>query len=219
MSCVPGLVSSTKVRTASRRLLFMRAFLEIAWSPQGLADLKRLLDGELALPGAPLASRDRFRAVQRLLVRNDPQAASRLEAQRAADRGDDGRRYAYAAGAADRDAKSAVFRALLDDKTLPESWADAALGPFNAPEQEAATRPLLEEALARLPELKRTRKIFFVGGWLNSFIGGQTSREALAQVEAFLRRDGLDADLRLKVLEALDGLERAVRIRERYAGT
>jgi hypothetical protein len=37
-------------------------------------------------------------------------------------------------------------------------------------------------------------------------------------VRAFLQRPDLDPDLRLKVLEALDGLARTVRVRQRYAG-
>jgi len=193
----------------SRKLLLTRAFVELAWSPSALEELKRLL-------GDPsMASRDRFRVIQRLYVRGNPDAPALLAAQAAADRGDDGRRYAYAAGAAEPAAKRTLFTAFLDDKALPESWIEAALGPFNAPEQAALTQPLLTEALARLPELKRTRKIFFVGNWLAAFIGGQTSAEALAAVQAFLQRGDIDADLRLKVLEAMDGLERSVRIQER----
>ena len=181
---------------------------------------KRLLEGGLAVPGTPLASRDRFRIVQRLLLRGDPQAPTLLAAQAAADRSDDGRRYAYAAaaGVADAPSKRALFRAFLEDAALPESWSEAALAPLNAPEHAALTRPLLAEALARLPELKRTRKIFFVNGWLAAFIGGQTGSEALAEVGSFLRRGDLDPDLRLKLLETADGLERAVRIRARFAG-
>lgn len=163
-----------------------------------------------------LASRDKFRIVQRLFLRGDPQAPARLAAQTTADSGDDGRRYAYAAAAAQPAAKRALFKAFLDDKTLRESWIEAAIGSLNAPEQAQFTQPFLAEALARLPELKRTRKIFFVGNWLAGFIGGQTGPGALADVESFLRRSDVDADLRLKVLEAMDGLERAVRIRETF---
>jgi aminopeptidase N len=200
----------------SRRLLHLRAYLDIAWSAQGLADLKRLLDGALTVPGPAIASRDRFRMVQRLLVRGDAEAASRLAAQAAADRSDDGRRYAYAAGAAEATVKRGLFHDFLEDKALPESWIEAALGAFNSPEQAALTQPLLAEALARLPELKRNRRIFFVLNWLAAFIGGQTDEAALAQVRAALRNDRLERDLRLKLLEAVDGLERAVKIRARY---
>jgi len=80
------------------------------------------------------------------------------------------------------------------------------------------TLPLLGAALAELPALKRTRKIFFVNGWLAAFVGGQCSERALGVVRNFLAAEtALDRDLRLKVLEAADGLERCVRVRARYA--
>lgn len=202
----------------SRRLMLLRAFAALAWSPEALADLGRLLDGALGLPGAPLAARDRFRIVQRLLERGAPDAHARLAAEAARERTDEARRYAFAAGAATADAgaKRALFRAFLDDPSLPEAWIEAALPALNAPEHAALTLPFLPEALVRLPELKRTRKIFFVNAWLAAFIGGQTGDEALEAVRAFLRDSPLEPDLRMKVLEAADGLERAVRIRARY---
>ena len=196
--------------SGSRGLLLTRSFIDLAWSPAALTELKRLV-GDPAL-----ASRDRFRIVQRLYVRGDPDAPAHLAAQSAADASDDGRRYAYAAAAANPAAKRDLFKAFLDDKSLPESWIEAAVGPLNAPEQSAFTQPFLAEALARLPELKRTRKIFFVGNWLAAFIGGQTEAGVLAEVNSFLQRGGIDADLRLKILEAIDSLERAVRIRKKF---
>jgi aminopeptidase N len=198
--------------TGSRKLLLMRVTIALAWSPEGIAGLKRLL----ADPA--VASRDRFRIIQRLYQRNDAEAPALLAKQAAADTTDDGRRFAYAAGAADPAAKQRLFQAFTGDKTLSEGWIEGALGSFNAPEQAERTRLLLADALARLPELKRTRKIFFVNNWLDAFIAGQTGPEALATVEDFLRRPGLDADLKLKVLESVDGLERAVRIRRKFAG-
>ena len=207
-------------KTQSRRLILLRSFAGLAWSGEGLRAVKRLLDGELQVPGVALASRDRFRLIERLLVRGDADAPRRLAAQAAADRSDDGRRYAYAAGAAAADAgtKRALFQAFLDDAALPEGWIEAALWPLNAPEHAALTAPLLAAALQRLPELKRRHKIFFVNNWLAAFIGGQASPQALAQVQAEMRTSRLDPDLRLKLLEAVDGLERAVRIHARYGG-
>jgi len=131
---------------------------------------------------------------------------------------DDARRYAFAALAATpgADAKRVMFERFVGDAQLPESWIEEALRPFNAPEHAAQTRALLPRALAQLPQLKRTRKIFFVERWLDAFLGGQADAQALAEVRRLL--DGaLDEDLRLKVLQAADGLERAARIRERYA--
>jgi aminopeptidase N len=77
--------------------------------------------------------------------------------------------------------------------------------------------PYLERALAELPNLKRSRKIFFVNGWLGAFIGGQKSAEALKTVNDFLEKNpDLDRDLRLKILENADNLERAVKIRQKF---
>jgi aminopeptidase N len=67
-----------------------------------------------------------------------------------------------------------------------------------------------------LPQAPRGRKIFFVLAWLNAFIGGQTSQQALDQVREFLRTNRIDRDLELKVLEVMDELERTVRIRAKF---
>ncbi len=169
-----------------------------------------------------LRTRDRFDIITALLARGDAEAPALLEAQRAAETSDDARRYAYAAGAALSDAatKKRYFEAYLNDRQLAESWIEASLGPFNSVQQSALTLHYLEPALDQLPTLKRTRKIFFVNGWLAAFIGGQCSAEASTLVQKFLEREqGLDKDLRLKVLEATDGLERCVRIRTKYAGS
>ncbi|MGH8688393.1 MAG: M1 family metallopeptidase [Burkholderiales bacterium] len=203
----------------SRRLLMLRAFAAIAWSEGALADLRRLLDGSLASPGVTLGERDRFRIIERLLVRDDIDAPRRLAEAATAERGDNARRYAFAASAAlpDAAAKRAMLRRFLRDADLPERWISEALGPFNAPEQAALTAPLLGEALAALPGLKRRRSIFFVQDWLDAFLGGQVDAKAMAEVQRALAGP-LEPDLRLKLLEAADGLARAVRIRERYAG-
>jgi aminopeptidase N len=202
----------------SRRLLALRAFSAVAWSPGALAELKRILEGTLAVPDISLGERDRFRIIERLLVRGDADGPRLLAEAAAAERGDNARRYAFASAAAlpDAAAKRAMFERFVGDRTLPESWIEEALAPFNAPEHAAYTAPLLEAALAQLPRLKRSRKIFFVERWLAAFLAGQADATALAAVQRLLRAK-LDPDLRLKVLEAADGLERTVRIRERFA--
>jgi aminopeptidase N len=206
--------------TLGRRISFLRAFLNIAWSEPARAKLKALLGNALEIPGVKLSSRDRFRAIARLLALNDPDAKILLQAQAASDPGDDARRYAFAAGAAERsdEAKRAYFERFLNDPTLAESWIEAGIAPFNSVEQAELTAPYLDLALAALPMLKSTRKIFFVNDWLAAFVGGQVDGAALEQVERYAREPDLDPDLRLKVLEAMDGLERTVRIRAKYAG-
>ena len=203
----------------SRRILLLRTYAALAWSGAALASLKQLLEGSLALPGVELRVRDRFRLAERLVLRGDPDGPRALAQLAATERGDDARRYAFAASAAlpDAEAKRRMFERFAGDAGLPEGWVEEALAPFNAPEHAAYTQPLLGQALARLPELKRSRKIFFVEHWLGAFLAGQSDARALEEVRRVLAGD-LDADLRLKLLEAADGLQRSVRIRARHAG-
>ncbi len=216
-----------KAESAGARITYFRTFREIATTDEARAKLTDILDGKLQVPGMTLRSRDRFDIARALLASfgtseaDEQRASSLLESVIKQDASDDGRRYAYAALAA-RPApsvKQKYFEQYLNDKELAESWIEASFGPFNTPAQDALTLPYLEPALKELPNLKRTRKIFFVNGWLAAFIGGQCSAEAVGVVRNFLAREqALDRDLRLKVLEAADGLERCVRVRAKYAG-
>lgn len=202
------------------RITAFRAFQSLAMTDRARETLKKILRGEIVIPGMQLRSRDRFDIITALITRDDPEALALLEAQSKADTTDDGRRYAYAAAAARNDAatKKKYFAAYTTDPKLAESWIEASLNPFNSVQQSQLTMPYLESALAELPRLKRTRKIFFVNGWLGAFVGGQCSEQAKGIVENFLRREQtLDRDLRLKVLEVSDGLERCVRIKRRHA--
>ncbi|HEX8290745.1 MAG TPA: M1 family aminopeptidase [Pyrinomonadaceae bacterium] len=207
--------------TPGQRITYFRTYREVATSPAALGDLRDVLAGRLRVPGMTLRSRDRFDIIRALVAAGDARAAELLKRESEADGTDDARRYAYAAGAAAPDAavKKRYFTQFAGDRELAESWIEAGLGPLNSPRQAALTLPHLEPALAELPTLKRTRKIFFVNAWLAAFIGGQCDARAAGVVRDFLARDpALDPDLRLKVLEAADGLERCVRVREKFAG-
>ncbi|HKG14696.1 MAG TPA: M1 family aminopeptidase, partial [Pyrinomonadaceae bacterium] len=211
--------------TSGQRITYFRTYREVATTRESIKVLADIFEGKRQVPGMTLRSRDRFDIARAVLAQSrdgdDARAAERLlESAVKQDASDDGRRYAYAARAARPDApvKKSYFEQYLRDKDVAESWIEASLGPFNTPQQSALTLPYLDAALGELPNLKRTRKIFFVNGWLAAFIGGQCDERAAAAVRDFLARTPqLDRDLRLKVLEAADGLERCVRVRSKFA--
>lgn len=208
--------------TPGLRITYFRAYREVATTLDARDNIVKILAGQISVPGVTLRSRDRFDLIRALVAAGDERAPVLLRQQSEADQTDDGRRYAYAAAAAnpDQTLKKKYFDDFTDNKELAESWIEASLLPFNTPRQADATLPYLAAALRELPTLKRTRKIFFVNGWLAAFVGGQCGDAAARGVQDFLTREpALDRDLRLKVLEATDGLERCVRIRTKYAGT
>jgi aminopeptidase N len=206
--------------SAGLRVTYFRAFAATATTAEAGGVLKDLLAASVAIPGVVLRSRDRFRIVERLLALEDAEAEHLLAAEAANDPSDAGRRYAYAAAAArpNTASKARIFAAFLEKRALADSWIEDALEPFNTVEHAALTTPYLPRALGALPRLKRERKIFFVNRWLAAFVGGQTDRASLALVRRHLSELRDEPDLRRKLLEYMDGLERTVRIRTAFGG-
>jgi aminopeptidase N len=200
------------------RITYFRLFVSLADHPRALSTLQDLLDGKDTIPGLQLRPLDRWNMIGRLIEMNVPEAHRRFLTEQARDKSGEAQKYAYAvaAGVPSTDTKTAYFDDYLHNTTLQEDWITQSLGYFNAWNQSGATFPFLTRALDELPEIKLHRKIFFLGAWLNAFIGGQHSPEAQAAVQAWLAKPGIDPDLRLKVLEVSDGLDRTVRIRQRF---
>jgi aminopeptidase N len=200
------------------RIVWFRALRTLAETDQGRRALKNILDGELVVPGVTLRPLDRWTMVMALVATGDPQAATIYAAEQKQDRTGDGLKYAYMAEAAKPDArtKDDYFNDYLHNPEHPEDWVEQSLGAFNYWNQSELTLPFLKPALDALPQVKRERKIFFLLGWLNAFIGGQQSAAARAQVEDFLHTAALDKDLQLKILEVKDELDRTVKIRQLY---
>jgi aminopeptidase N len=194
------------------------AFLGLVTTPAGIAEMKTLLSADSAA-GSAVRDPTRWSIVNRLLLLGDADAEQALVAQTARDTSPDGRRRAFIAGAARprAEVKAEYFQRWFADSSLNEDWASGSFGTFNAIEHQALTLPYLRPALDSLPYLQHHRRIFFLGAWLGSFVSGQTSRRALEVVHAFLTdHPNLPADLRQKVLQNADELERAVRIRARW---
>jgi aminopeptidase N len=203
-------------KTVDLRIVYFRAFTGAASRPASLNELKDLLSGKESIPGVPLKQRDRWTMINTLVRQGD---ASPIDPESQRDKTDDGRKSAYAARAAiaTADNKRQYFDDYIHNKEVPEDWITTSLGEFNSWNQSALTLPYLKPTLEALPQMKRERKIFFVNGWLSSFVGSQKSAEALGIVNAFLQSPNLDPDLKLKVVEVKDELERTVRIRAQFS--
>ena len=209
-------IAGDSARPYGIRRAALDAFIGLASTDAGRARLKTLLTADSAA-GEPVRDPTRWNVVERLLVLADPSAEPALATQAARDTTPDGRRRAYivAAGRPDPAVKAGYFKQWFADSTLNEDWASGSLGAFNAIEHEALTLPYLRAALDSLPFIKANRRIFFLGSWLGAFLGGQTSAEAERLVRDYLAsHPALDVDLRQKILQNLDELERTVHIRK-----
>jgi aminopeptidase N len=210
----------TRAETLGQRVTFYRAFLNVASTEEAKQTLKDLLSLKFQIQGLTLKTKDKFDIVSKLLILGDKDAPQQLENLAKTESGDDAKRYAYAAGAGIGTAqnKEKFYNDFIGDRTISESWIEAAFAPFNSTRHSDLTLPYLEKALTELPNHKRNRKIFFVNAWLAAFVAGQKNEKALQIVQKFLDDEkNLDRDLRLKILEVSDGLERAVKIRAKFA--
>jgi aminopeptidase N len=207
-----------KAPTLGLRIVSFRSFRSIAETPAGLQQVKDLLSGKLVVPGLELKRLDRWELIGHLIAMGDPEAEAILAEEKARDHSGEGQKYAYAAqaGTPTAENKARYFDEYLHSQTIQEDWITESLRPFNFWKQTALTAPYLIQALNELPDIKQHRKIFFLGAWLGAFIEGQNSAEAQAVVQEWLDRQKIDPDLRLKVLEVFDSLERTVLIRKKF---
>jgi aminopeptidase N len=201
------------------RIVWFRGLRGMAETTAGLARLKELLNGKLAVPGVTLRPLDRWGLVTQLIAMKDPEAGEIFAAEHQRDQTGDGQKYAYMAEAArpDEQSKRKYFDDYLHNPQRQEDWIEASLGAFNYWNQSELTAPFLRPALEALPQIKRERKIFFLVGWLNAFLDGQHAAASQKVVYDFLRTAEIGKDLRLKILQAVDELDRTVKIREKYA--
>lgn len=204
------------------RIVWFRGFRGLTESMESRARLKALLEenGSELIPGIVLRPLDRWNMVATLVALNDPDADKIMAREKERDHTTDGQKYAYMAEAARPDAatKKKYFDDYKKDAKRPEDWVQTSLGAFNYWNQSTLTQPYIEPALQALPQIKRERKIFFLVAWLDAFIGGQQSMKSGQIVHQYLDTAQIEPDTRLKILQAVDELDRTVKIRQKYAG-
>ncbi|NOT61563.1 MAG: peptidase M1 [Acidobacteria bacterium] len=208
----------TEAESLGVRIHYFRALRAMAASEPARQVLKDLLAGKRTIAGLEIKPLDRWRIIAVLLAQKDAEAETLLAAEIKRDTTDDGRKQAWITAAARAEAvtKARYFNDYLTNKSVAEDWIEGSLSNFNSFGQSELTQPYLSKALAALPQQKRDRKIFFVLAWLNAFIGGQHSPQALSEVQRWLREAKPEPDLERKVLEITDELERIVKIRKAF---
>lgn len=205
-------------RTYGVRKNALDTFTGLAHTEGALSMLDAMLDSA-NVAGAPLRPPARWAIVTTLVARSASTADARLAAESKRDSTSEGKRRAFVANAARPDAatKAAYWTRYFGDRDLNEDWVTASLRSFHDPARDDLTRPYLLPALDSLPWIQRNRRIFFLGNWLSATLDGQRSAESLAAVDRFLgRRRDLPSDLREKILQSRDELERTVAIRRRF---
>ena len=212
-------VASDSKRSYGIRKNFLDTYIGVASSSGAMVRLAAWLDST-TIAGTPLRQPTRWAIVTHLVERGMPNGAALIASEERRDTTVNGRRSAFVAraGVPSAAVKADYFHRFFHDSTLNEDWVTASLRAFNTPDQAPTTAPFLTPALDSLVWIQKNRRIFFLGSWLGGFIGGQRSADALQQIDDFLREHStLPLDLKQKILQTRDDLERTVKIRQRFA--
>ncbi len=199
------------------RLLFDSLSL-LAVQPDSLQRLLEIWRGDETLPALQLSENDRIRLAERLAVRLPTQADAILAGQLAQTENPDSRRrleFLLPALAPDPAVRDRFFASLADQANRgTENWVLDALGYLHHPSRRAHSVRYILPSLEWLQEIQITGDIFFPSGWLHATLQNHHTAEAVATVRDFLAaHPDYSAQLRMKILQALDLPERAVRLR------
>jgi len=212
--------SADSTLTYGARKAALDMLVGTARTQAGRALLREYLSGARTFEGEAVKQPTRWSIVERLISLGEAEPDAMIAAESARDTTPDAGRRAFVAAAAipTEEVKSRYFGRFLDDPGLNEEWVTSAAGNFNAPLHSALTLRHLRPSLDRLEWIRDNRRIFFLPRWISAFIGGHTSPEALAIVDRFLAETPeLPIDIRRKVLQSRDELERTVHIRQAAA--
>ena len=199
---------------ASRRKVYFEAFVDIAFTREGLEQAYRVWSGETEIDELPLSENDLIDMLQSLAVRLPEQADAMLEIQLARTGNPDNVRkinFIAPSLSADTDLRDAFFDSLSDEvNRQTESWVLDALANLHHPLRVEHSEKYVLPSLELLREIQQTGDIFFPKRWLDETLGSYRSSSAVATVNAFLdERPDYNKQLRMKILQSAHMLFRA----------
>jgi aminopeptidase N len=205
---------------SDHQLALLRHWAVCARADQAqLADVSRLLDGELVVDGVALDTDLRWHLVT-ALARAGAVDDERIDAELARDDTDLGRRQAATARAArpSASAKAEAWRQLVEDRTLSHTMSRQLWTGFSQLDQEDVLAPYVERYLDVLDEVWSDRSL----DWAIEFSAGTFPHHAagddlLDKLDGVLAREDLPRPLRRVLVEQRDTLVRTIEARARDA--
>jgi len=115
----------------------------------------------------------------------------------------------------DQTIRDEFFGSLSDEENRQvESWVLGALGYLHHPLRVEESEKYILPSLELLQEIQVTGDIFFPKRWLDVTLGNYSSDSAIQTVRTFLAdRPDYNEQLKMKILQAADGMFRANRIK------
>ncbi|MFT2007674.1 M1 family metallopeptidase [Pontibacter sp. 13R65] len=208
-----------KAKAGNNKKLLFNTYRSIAMSSQAQDRLYHVWAKEQEPAGVKLTEDDYTTIALALAVRDHKRAEEILASQMQRISNPDRQKrlqFILPALAADKQQRDAFFMSLKDPKNRDrEAWVVTALQYLHHPLRTPSSQKYLKESLNLLEEIQLTGDIFFPQNWLGATFSSYQSPEAAQVVRQFLaEHPHYNPKLRAKILQAADGLFRAVSLHE-----
>jgi aminopeptidase N len=197
---------------------YFRTYRSITSTGEGLSNLENIWNGSLVVPGLTLSEDDRITLAYELALKLPGKQTEILSKQLELTQNPDRKerlKFVTPALSSDEKIRDAFFESLkLEVNREHEPWVLEALSYLHHPLRAKSSEKHLLSSLELLQEIQLTGDIFFPQRWLNTTFEGHASQEAVETVDKFLgSRSDYPEYLKNKILQAVDGSERAVNVR------
>jgi aminopeptidase N len=196
------------------RKVYYEAFVNLALTPDALAEAEAIWSGEQVVDDLPLAENDLINLLPALAIKAPARAGNLLALQVARTKNpDNARKLDFLAPSLSSDAavRDEFFASLAEEANREtESWVLIALANLHHPLRIADAERYIEPSLALLEEIQVTGDIFFPKRWLDETLRYHRSAAAVAAVHSFLaKRPAYNEQLRMKIEQSAHMMFRA----------
>ncbi len=199
------------------QLAFARAAAANATTPAHLDRIAALLNGDERIDGLEVDTELRW-ALLRPLVAHGRAAEDEIEAERDRDDTAAGRRHALSLRALrpTAEAKAEAWHLVVEQDELPNADQAAVVAGFHHVDQRELLAPYVEKYFDSIEEIYRTRSSEMAQHIVTGLYPyTATTQATVDRTDAYLRNEQPGPALRRMLLEARDGLARALRAQQR----
>ena len=197
------------------QIIWARALIGSAITPDDITHTARLADGELSVPGLAIDQDMRWSIAASCVAYGLAGAEARVAAERDRDPSDRGMRAALRCETSKPDpaSKAEAWRRYHEEGYGSLHLTNAAMGGFHWFVQRDMLTPYVDEFFTRVRGVFREREVEFARSYFGLF-PPRVERPILDRANALIAELGEDeARLRRQLLEACDDLERAIKCR------
>lgn len=195
------------------------SYKSVALSEKGVQNLKEIWEGNLKEFKLPLSENDKISLAYEIALKDEINGQNILSTQYEMLKNEDNRKkmkFVIPSLSSTQSVRDSVFQSLLiADNRAQEPWVISVLNHLHHPLRRNESIPYLKSSLEVIEEIKNTGDIFFPARWLGASFENHNSKEAMNIVFDYLNNHPeLPIDLKNKVLQASDMLERATRLKD-----